>query len=44
MTARPTTVDAARRPHRRTGKPNIVQLIPGQSPLPLGSRIKGGHR
>jgi hypothetical protein len=44
MTARTTTVNPARRPHRRTTKPNIVKLIPGKTPLPLGSRIEGGRR
>jgi hypothetical protein len=32
------TVTAIRRPYRRAARPNIVRLVPGRTPLPIGPR------
>jgi hypothetical protein len=45
MTSQPVrTVTASRRPDRRAARPNVVQLVPGRTPLPVGSAIEGGRR
>ena len=42
MTAKSVrTIAPSRRPNR-TARPNVVKLIPGQTPLPIGPRSEGG--
>ena len=32
------TVTRAERPYKRVARPNVVQLIPGRTPLPIDPR------
>jgi hypothetical protein len=32
------TVTPAKRPYKRVARPNVVQLIPGRTPQPIGPR------
>jgi hypothetical protein len=38
MTVTSSRPIAARRDYRRASRPNVVQLIPGRTPLPIGPR------
>ena len=38
MTVKTTRPDATRRQNRRPTRANVVQLIPGRTPLPIGPR------